>query len=140
MHRESSAPTSSHSPVEESTRRHNLRRGGASRVRSSRCGANGIGCGTYLRLPIESALALESAAVERDRLNLLLKINNHIVTHLDVNDLFRAASASIRKLINNAFTGFWLFEEGSTTLQCFTLDFSGSRGLFEAMPAPTFGK
>jgi formate hydrogenlyase transcriptional activator len=92
---------------------------------------------------LEGALALESAESyrvelerERDRLNLLLEINNHIVNYLDVNELFRAASASIREFINIAFSGFWLFEEGSNQLQCVTLDFPGSQGAIEHIPVP----
>jgi formate hydrogenlyase transcriptional activator len=65
----------------------------------------------------------------------LLDINNHIVTHLEVNALFRAASISIREFFKNAFTGFWLFEEGSNQLQCITLDFPESRGFVEDVPS-----
>jgi formate hydrogenlyase transcriptional activator len=96
----------------------------------------------HLSVALESALALESAEVyrqqlerERDRLKLLLDINNHIVTHLEVNALFRAASISIREFFKNAFTGFWLFEEGSNQLQCITLDFPESRGFVEDVPS-----
>ncbi len=86
---------------------------------------------------LESALALETTEAyrralehergelqhERDRLNLLLEINNHIITHLDVSGLFRAASVSIREFLKNAFTGFWLFNEATNKLQCISLDF-----------------
>ncbi len=43
-------------------------------------------------------------AKERDRLKLLLEINNHIVSKLDVNDLFQSASASIRSYFQNDFS------------------------------------
>jgi formate hydrogenlyase transcriptional activator len=104
----------------------------------------------HVSVALESALALEAAEVyrqelereqqklshERDRLNLLLEINNHIITHLDVNELFQAASISIREFFKSAFTGFWLFEEPSNQLQCITFDFPGSRGFVENIPAP----
>ncbi len=97
----------------------------------------------HLSVALESALALESAEAyrqqlehERDRLKLLLEINNHIVTHLEVNNLFRAASVSIREFFKDAFTGFWLFEEGSNQLQCIALDFPESRGFMENIPSP----
>jgi formate hydrogenlyase transcriptional activator len=96
----------------------------------------------HVSVALESALALEATEVyrrelerERDRLNLLLEINNHIITHLDVNELFRAASISIREFFKNAFTGFWLFEEATNELQCITFDFPGSRGFVENIPA-----
>jgi formate hydrogenlyase transcriptional activator len=106
----------------------------------------------HVSVALESALALEAAEVyrqelerehqelahERDRLNLLLEINNHIITHLEVSELFRAASTSIREFFKNTFTGFWLFEEASNQLQCIMFDFPGSRGFVENIPAPKF--
>ncbi len=89
----------------------------------------------HVAIALESVLAINSVeayqrdlAHERDRLSLLLEINNHIVTNLEINDLFRAASASIRKFFANDFTSFWLFEERSNRLKCAVLDFPGSRG------------
>ncbi len=89
----------------------------------------------HMSVALESALANDAAeayqrelARERDRLSLLLEINNHVVTKLEVSELFRAASASIRKYFANEFTTFWLFEEHSNRLKCAILDFPGSRG------------
>ena len=97
----------------------------------------------HVSLALESALALDAAETyrqelerERDRLKLLLEINNHIFTDLVVFELFRAASISIREFFKSAFTGFWLFEETSQQLQCITFDFPGSRGFVENIPAP----
>ncbi len=89
----------------------------------------------HVSVALESTLAIKSAeayqrelARERDRLRLLLEINNCIVTKLEVNELFRASSTSIRKYFANDFTSFWLFEEHSHRLKCAVLDFPGSRG------------
>ncbi|MDR3750852.1 MAG: sigma 54-interacting transcriptional regulator [Terracidiphilus sp.] len=97
----------------------------------------------HVSIALESALALESAEKyhqelerERDRLKLLLEINNHIVTHLDVNDLFRAASISIREYFQNAFAGFWLFDESCKQLQCVLFDFPGTQGFLEDISTP----
>ena len=97
----------------------------------------------HVSISLEGALALDAAETyrqelerERDRLKLLLEINNHIITHLDVIELFRAASISIREFFKNAFTGFWLLDETSQQLQCTTLDFPESRGFVENIPAP----
>lgn len=90
---------------------------------------------SHVSLALESALAIESAneyqrelARERDRLKLLLEINNHIVSQLEMNDFFRVASASIRKYFGSDFTGFWLFDENAKQLSCAALDFPGARG------------
>jgi len=95
----------------------------------------------HLAVALENALSLEAAEAyrqslerERDRLRLLLEINNHIITHLDVSELLRAASASIRDFFKNAFAGFWLFEESSNRLEHIIFDFPGSRGFIEKLP------
>jgi formate hydrogenlyase transcriptional activator len=90
---------------------------------------------SHVAVALECALARDSAelyqrqvAKERDRLKLLLEINNHIVSKLDINDLFRSASASIRSYFQNDFTGFWLIDKQSNQLECVILDFPGSKG------------
>ncbi len=84
---------------------------------------------------LESTLAMAAAesyqgqlARERDRLRLLLEINNYIVTQLETNELFHAASASLRKYFENDLTTFWLFDEHSNRLKRVCLDFPGTRG------------
>ncbi len=91
---------------------------------------------SHLAVALECAVARDSAeryqrqvAKERDRLKLLLEINNHIVSKLDVNDLFQAASASMRRHFQNDFTGFWMIDKQSNQLECVVLDFPGGRGL-----------
>jgi len=91
---------------------------------------------------LESALALESAEryrrdleVERDRLKLLLEINNHTIAHRDIAALFRAASTSIRSFFDNPFTAFWIFEEGTSRLLRVYLD-SPVQGLPEMIEPP----
>src|SRR5208337_4947812 len=96
----------------------------------------------HLSVALEYALAISSVeayerdlAHERDRLKLLLEINNHVVTILDIDDLFRAASSSLRKHFLNDFTSFMLFEERrSDRLKPIVLDFPGSRGLMRSIP------
>jgi formate hydrogenlyase transcriptional activator len=92
---------------------------------------------SHVAVALECALARDNAELyqrqvvkERDRLRLLLEINNHIVSKLDINELFRSASASIRTYFRNDFTGFWLIDKQSNQLQCVVLDFpSGKRSL-----------
>ena len=94
----------------------------------------------HIAMLLEATLALEAAesykrnlARERDRLKLLLDINNLTITHLEMSALFRAASKSIHAFFDNAFTGFWLFEEGSNQLELMSLDFPRGVGFVENM-------
>lgn len=87
---------------------------------------------------LETALALSVAksyerklARERDRLKLVLEINNHTIAHLDMSALFRAASKSIHAFFDNAFTGFWLFDGKSSQLELMSLDFPRGAGFIE---------
>jgi formate hydrogenlyase transcriptional activator len=91
---------------------------------------------SHLAVALECALARDSAelyhrqvAQERDRLRLLLEINNHIVSKLDINELFRSASASIRRYFQNDFAGFWLIDKQLNRLELAVLDFPASKGL-----------
>ena len=85
---------------------------------------------SHVAIALECALARDCAeqyqrelATERDRLRLLLEINNYVVSKLNMEDLFRSASASIRSYFGNHLTGFWLLEKDSTRLQSVMLDF-----------------
>src|SRR5271157_3861897 len=95
----------------------------------------------HVAVALENALAISSVEAyqrdltrERDRLSLLLEINNHVVTILDINDLFRAASVSIRKHFANDFTSFMLFDDRSDRLKVAVLDFPASRGFMSDIP------
>jgi formate hydrogenlyase transcriptional activator len=91
---------------------------------------------SHVAIALECALARDCAeqyqrelATERDRLRLLLEINNHVVSQLNMDDLLRSASASIRSYFGNYLTGFWLLEKDSTRLQSVVLDFPDRKGL-----------
>jgi formate hydrogenlyase transcriptional activator len=91
---------------------------------------------SHVAIALECALARDCAeqyqrelATERDRLRLLLEINNHVVSKLDMDNLFRSASASIRSYFGNHLTGFWLLEKDSHRLQSVVLDFPDGKGL-----------
>ena len=91
---------------------------------------------SHVAVALECALARDSAeqyqrelATERDRLRLLLEINNHVVSKLNIDDLFRSASASIRSYFRNDFTGFWMMAKESHQLQNLMLDFPDGKGL-----------
>jgi len=72
---------------------------------------------SHVAIALECALARDHAeqyqrelASERDRLRLVLEINNH-VAKLDINDVLRSASASIRSYFGTDFAGFWVLKE-----------------------------
>src|SRR6202044_989524 len=100
-----------------------------------------ISVSSHVAVALEGAVARDAAelyhrqlAHERDRLRLLLEINNQVGTQLDINELFRSASASIRKYFANDFTGFWLFDKHSNQLECAVLDFPGGKGFLADIP------
>jgi formate hydrogenlyase transcriptional activator len=87
---------------------------------------------------LDTALAFAAAesyrhtlSRERDRLKLLLEINNFTITHLEIGALFRAASKSLQTFFDSALTGFWLFEEKSSQLELSTLEFPRGMGFRE---------
>ena len=98
---------------------------------------------SHLSVALDGDLAFESAGEyyralvhERDRLKLLLEINNHVMSQLDIDDFFRAASASIRRFLGNDFTGFWLLDQQSRRLNCAVLDFPSSRSALSRFDIP----
>jgi formate hydrogenlyase transcriptional activator len=100
-----------------------------------------ISVSSHVAVALQGAVACDAAelyqrqlAHERDRLRLLLEINNQVVTQLGVNELFRSASLSIRKYFANDFTGFWLIDKRSNQLECAVLDFPGGKGFLADIP------
>lgn len=72
---------------------------------------------------------------EKDRLKLLLELNNSIVSKLDLRGLLRDISASLRGLMQCDAVGFSLPDQETGELKLFALDFPGAKGfLREEMP------
>ena len=101
---------------------------------------------SHVAVAVECAVARDNAELyqrqvvkERDRLRVLLEINNHIVSKLDINELFRAAATSIRSYFRNDFTGFSLIDKQSNQLQCVFLDFPSGKGSLTAVLSSEFG-
>ncbi len=90
---------------------------------------------SHVAVALECALARDRAeqyqrelAGERDRLRLVLEINNH-VAKLDINDVLRSASASIRSYFGSDFVTFWVLKEETSQLQSLLHDFPDGKGL-----------
>ena len=90
---------------------------------------------SHVAVALECAVARDNADLyqrqvvrERDRLRLLLEINNHIASKLDITELLQSASASMRTYFGIDFAGFWLIEKPSNQLERIVLDFPSSKG------------
>jgi formate hydrogenlyase transcriptional activator len=96
---------------------------------------------------VDNALNFERAqayqrqlAEERDRLRVLLEVNNAIVSKLDEHALFSAISASLRRLIHHEYTSLALFDESTNQMRVLALDFPQGKGLMrEEMQVPLNG-
>ena len=75
-------------------------------------------------IAVENALNFERATKERKRAQMLLEINNATATHLDLNDLLRAASASLRRYFAHDFAGLALYDEETKDMVTTGLDLS----------------
>jgi formate hydrogenlyase transcriptional activator len=63
-----------------------------------------------LSIAVENALNFEAARKEKARAETLLEINNAITTHLELPQLVRAISESLRNYFRNDVTGMALFD------------------------------
>ena len=96
---------------------------------------------------VDNALNFENAqayqrqlARERDRLRVLLEVNNAVVSKLALHDLLRATAASLRRVIHHEYTSLALFEPQTNHMRVLALDFPQGRGLIhEEMIVPLDG-
>jgi len=65
---------------------------------------------------------------EKDRLKLLLDLNNSLVSNLELRDLLREISASVRRLMQCDSVGVNLPDREIGELRLFALDFPGAKG------------
>jgi formate hydrogenlyase transcriptional activator len=89
---------------------------------------------SHIAIALECALARHRAelyqrelASERDRLRLVLEVNNHIA-RLDIDEVLRSASASIRGYFGCDVIDFWVRNEETGQLQKVLHDFPDGRG------------
>jgi formate hydrogenlyase transcriptional activator len=68
---------------------------------------------------------------ERDRLQLLLELNNQVVSNLELRTLLRAVSASVRRVMQCDAVGVHLPDSESKQLQLYALDFPEGNGLLK---------
>ncbi len=68
---------------------------------------------------------------ERDRLRLLLDLNNRVAANLDLRQLFRAISRELRRVFKCDFVGMALPDSDGNQLRQHMVDFPGSKGLMK---------
>ena len=93
---------------------------------------------------VDNALNFEASrayqqqlARERDRLRVLLEINNALVSTLDLRQLFQLIARSLRRVLHHEYTSLALLDPKTNRLRVRALDFSGGQGLIhEEMTVP----
>ncbi|HEU4340984.1 MAG TPA: sigma 54-interacting transcriptional regulator [Candidatus Binatia bacterium] len=68
---------------------------------------------------------------ERDRVRLLLEVNNAVVSHLDLDDLFTAVSACLRRVIQHDDSGLILYDQATRRYRVHLLHFAKNESLIE---------
>jgi formate hydrogenlyase transcriptional activator len=80
----------------------------------------------------EEAQALQQQlARERDRLQLLLEVTNSVIANLELRDLLRAISATVRRVMQCDVAGVILPDAEHHQLRVYALDFPNSQGLIQ---------
>ena len=69
-------------------------------------------------------------ARERDRLRLLLDVNNAIASNLGKRELFGAIAAGLRRLLQIEFTSLAVYDSKTHQLRLYALDFPPGEGVF----------
>ena len=75
--------------------------------------------------------AQQQLARERDRIRLLLEVNNAVVSHLNLDDLFPAVSACLRRVIQHDGSGLVLVDEENRRFRVHVLRFAKNESFIE---------
>ncbi len=102
---------------------------------------------TQVAVAVDNALNSQNAQVyqqelarERDRLRLLLEVNNALVSTLDLHQLLSAISASLRRVLNHDYASLGLYEPEAQQVRLQALDFPHGKGLLhEELTFPVEG-
>jgi len=87
---------------------------------------------------VDNALNLETSqayqtqlARERDRLRILLEVNNVLVNSLEFPELFRGIVSTLQRVIHHDYTSLALLDPVTGLLRIHALDFPGRQGLLK---------
>lgn len=76
--------------------------------------------------------AQQQLEYERDRLSLVMEINNAVVSHLELRELLKAISACLRRVLPHDFAWFCLYDPATRQLRSHALDFPSHQDFVEA--------
>ncbi len=82
-------------------------------------------------LAIDAAVNFVASQLAQERLKLLLELTNQLVSTLELRDLLRAISASVRRVMDCDAVGVMLPHSESQHLRVYALDFPESKGFFK---------
>src|SRR5467141_2627630 len=94
---------------------------------------------SQVAVAVDNALNVESSqayqrqlAQERDRLRVLLDLNNVLVTSRELPALFRGIVSTLQRVIRHDYTSLALLDPMTGLLKIYALDFPGHQGFFKA--------
>jgi formate hydrogenlyase transcriptional activator len=85
----------------------------------------------HVALVIDDALNFEAAQREKDRLELRLDLTNSLVSNLELRDLLRVISASVRRVMRCDGVGVLLPDAEVHQLRVYALDYPDSKGFIQ---------
>src|SRR5437867_6215515 len=83
--------------------------------------------------------AQQELASERDRLRLLLEVNNTLVSNLEPRALFSAIAACLRRVVAHDYTSLAVYERERNAFDMWALEFAGKGLIKEHMFVPVEG-
>jgi formate hydrogenlyase transcriptional activator len=93
---------------------------------------------SQVAVAVDNALNVESSqayqkqlAQERDRLRVLLDLNNVLVTSRELPELFRGIVSTLQRVIRHDYTSLALLDPTTGLLKIHALDFPGQQGFFK---------
>ena len=93
---------------------------------------------SQVAVAVDNALNFESSqayqtqlARERDRLQVLLEVNNVLITTRELPELFRGIVATLERVIHHDYTSLALLDPTTGLLRIHALDFPGNQSIFK---------
>jgi formate hydrogenlyase transcriptional activator len=80
---------------------------------------------------VDNVLHQEELSRERDRLQLLLEVNNAVVSKLELEDLFTTIVSSLRRVVPHEATSLYLYHPETRNFHRNVLNFPSGKGLLE---------
>jgi formate hydrogenlyase transcriptional activator len=101
---------------------------------------------SHVALAVDNALRHEAAqeaqrelARERDRLQLLLEVNNTLVSNLEPHALFSAIAMCVRRVVAHEYTSLSVYDPERNAFDMWALEFAGKGLIKEHMLVPVEG-